>query len=167
MGTVTSLRASCQAETLGAAIGAYLASIDRPESRGTNKQYAATLRRFREALGADGDLAALDGSMVRTWIEETWGDRKPSTYNRALDVFRSAWAYWVAQGWAPEDPTAPMRRRKVAVDRSRALARAHVEQLLTREDISLRDNRLCRRAYDPAPLSGAPRPLHVQDLDRA
>jgi len=39
--------------TLGAATGAYLASIDRPESRGTHRQYAATLRRFHQALRSD------------------------------------------------------------------------------------------------------------------
>jgi hypothetical protein len=69
MGTVTSLRADRQAGTLGAAVGAYLASIDRPESRGTHRQYAATLRRLRQALGADAGLASLDGDMVRTLIE--------------------------------------------------------------------------------------------------
>src|SRR5260221_1613039 len=114
MGTVTALRNERQAETLGDAIGAYLASIDRPEHRGQHKQYAATLRRFRQAMSADAGLASLDGAAVRAWIEQTWGGRKPATYNRAIDVFRSAWAYWTAQGWAAQDPIAPMRRRKVA-----------------------------------------------------
>jgi integrase/recombinase XerC/integrase/recombinase XerD len=167
MGTVTSLRADRQRETLGAAAGAYLASVDRPESRGTRKQYGATLRRFGQALGADADLASLDGNMVRTWIEETWGDRKPSTYNRAIDVFRSAWAYWIAQGWAAEDPTAPMQRRKVAPDRSRALTRADVGQLLTREDIPLRDKTLWRLAYESAARAGELLALNVEDLDLA
>lgn len=167
MGTVTSLRADRQTETLGAAVGAYLASINRPESRGTHRQYAATLRRFRAALGADAGLARLDGDMVRTWIEETWGDRKPATYNRAIDVFRSAWAYWMAQGWAPEDPTAPMRRRTVAADRSRALSRADVGRLLAREDISLRDKTLWRLAYESAARVGELLALNVEDLDLA
>jgi site-specific recombinase XerD len=144
MGTVTSLRAGQQSETIAAAIGGYLASINRAESRRTREQYAATLRRFRQALGADADLASLDGTAVRLWIEDTWGARKPATYNRALDVFRSAYAYWTLQGWAAEDPTAPMRRRRVAADRSRALSRADVEQLLTGEDIALRERVLWR-----------------------
>jgi hypothetical protein len=42
MGTVTALRSEHQGETLGDAIGAYLASIDRPEHHGQHKQYAAT-----------------------------------------------------------------------------------------------------------------------------
>ena len=167
MGTVTSLRADRPAGTLGAAVGAYLASIDRPESRGTHRQYAATLRRFRAALGAGAGLASLDGDMVRTWIEETWGGRKPATYNRAIDVLRSAWAYWMAQGWAPENPTAPMRRRTVAADRSRALSRADVGRLLTREDISLRERTLWRLAYESAARAGELLALNVEDLDLA
>jgi hypothetical protein len=118
--TVTALRSDCRAETLGDAIGAYLASIERPERRGQHKQYAATLRRFSQALGADADLAGLSAAAVRAWSEQTWGDRKAATYNLAIDVFRSAWAYWIRLGWAGAHPTAPMRRLKVAPDRSRA-----------------------------------------------
>jgi site-specific recombinase XerD len=167
MGTVTALRSEAQAEKLGDAIGAYLASIDRPEHRGQHKQYAATLRRLRQAMGADAGLGSLDGAAVRPWIEQTWGGRKPATYNRAIDVFRSAWAYWTAQGWAAEDPTAPMRRRKVAADRSRALTRAAVGQLLTREDIALRDKTLWRMAYESAARARELLALNVEDLDLA
>jgi site-specific recombinase XerD len=165
MGTVTTLRADRRAETVGDAIGAYLASIDRPEHRGQHKQYAATLRRFRQALGADADLGSLDAAAVRAWIERTWGAREPATYNRAIDVFRSAWAYWTAQGWAAADPTATMRRRKVAPDRSRALSRGDVEQLLSREDVSLRDKTLWRLAYESAARIGELLALNVEDLD--
>ena len=169
MGTVTSLRADRQAGTLGVAVGAYLASIDRPESRGTHRQYAATLRRFRAGAGRQrAGLASLDGDMVRAWMEQTWRSRKhPATYNRAIDVFRLAWAYWMAQGWTPGDPTAPMRRRTVAADRSRALSRADVGQLLTREDISLRDKTLWRLAYESATTRGELLALNVEDLDLA
>lgn len=165
MGTVAQLRASRETVTLPAAIGAYLASIDRPEHRGQHQQYAATLRRFRSALGADGSIDSIDSAAVRDWIEETWGERKPSTYNRALDVFRSAYAYWMQQGWAAEDPTASLRRRKVAADRSRALSRADVEQLLTREDVALRERVLWRLLYESAARAGEVLALNIEDLD--
>jgi len=168
MPTVTTLcAAGHQAPTLAAAAGAYLASIDRPESRGTHRQYAATLRRLGQALGADATVYGIDGAAVRAWIEQTWGGRKPATYNRALDVFRSAWAYWMAQGWANEDPTAAMRRRAVAVDRSRALSRADIGQLLTREAISLRERTLWRMLYESAARAGEVLALNVEDLDLA
>jgi site-specific recombinase XerD len=165
MGTVTSLRTGQQSETLGAAIGAYLASISRPESLRTRDQYAATLRRFRDHFGPGVALDAVDGAAVRAWIEETWGDRKPATYNRAIDVFRSAYAYWTAQGWALEDPTSSLRRRKVAADRSRALSRADVGQLLGREDINLRERVLWRMLYESAARAGEVLALNVEDLD--
>ena len=168
MPTVTTLcTVGHQATTLSAAAGAYLASIDRPESRGTHRQYAATLRRFRSATGADVTLASIDGAAVRAWIEQTWGGRKPATYNRALDVFRSAFAYWMAQGWAREDPTAAMRRRTVAPDRSRALSRADLSQLLTREDISLRERTLWRMLYESAARAAEVLALDIEDLDLA
>jgi integrase len=80
-------------------------------------------------------------------------------------VFRSAWAYWMAQGWAPGDPTAPMRRRTVAADRSRALSRADVGRLLAREDVSVRDKTLWRLAYESAARAGELLALNVEDLD--
>lgn len=59
-------------------------------------------------------------------------------------MLRSAYAYWTAQGWTGGDPTASLRRRRVAADRSRARSRAGVEQLLTRDDIVLRERVLWR-----------------------
>jgi integrase len=167
MGTVTTLRASGQTETTGDAIGAYLASIDRPEHRGQHAQYKATLQRFRRRFGQDAGLASLDGAEVLAWIEETWGDRMPATYNRAIDVFRSAYAYWTAQGWAQADPTAAVRRRKVSPDRARALSRSDVGQLLAREDISLRERTLWRMLYESAARAGEVLALDIEDLDLA
>jgi integrase/recombinase XerC/integrase/recombinase XerD len=160
MGAVAQFRAAGETVTVGGAVGAYLASIDRPESRGTHGQYPATLRQFRDRFGQDAELAGLGAVGVRALIEETWGQRKPSTCNRSIDVFRSAYAYWTRQGWAAQDPTEPMRRRTVAADRSRALSRAGVEQLLTREDIGLRERVLWRMLYESAARGRGPRAEH-------
>ena len=51
VGTVTPIRQDSCTVTIGTAIGAFLATIGRPESRGTHRQYAATLRRFRDRFG--------------------------------------------------------------------------------------------------------------------
>jgi integrase/recombinase XerC/integrase/recombinase XerD len=165
MGTVAQLRPGREAVTLAYATGAYLTELSRPESRGTRHQYAATLRRFRDRFGESAELAGLDGAAVRAWIEEQWGARKPATYNRAIDVFRSAYGCWQRQGWAAEDPTAPMRRRKVAPDRSRALSRADAEHLLTRDDFSLRERVLWRLLYESAARAGEVLALDIEDLD--
>ena len=83
--------------------------------------------------------------------------------DRALAAFRSAAAYW---------PSRAGRRRSVAAlapqppaDRSRALSRADVEQLLTREDISLRERTLWRMLYETAARSAEILRLDVEDLD--
>jgi hypothetical protein len=87
-------------------ISACLASIDRPETLPTGDRYALTLRRFRDQSSACTAVAAIDGTAVRGWIDEAWGggcapwgggagSRPP--HHRAIDVFRSAWAYWRPQ----------------------------------------------------------------------
>jgi hypothetical protein len=48
----------------------------------------------------------------------------------------------------------PKRRRKVAADCSHAFSRADVGQLLTREDIALRDKTLWRLLYESAGRAG-------------
>jgi len=58
-----------------------------------------------------------------------------------------------------------LRRRTPRPDRSRALSRADVEQLLTREDISLRDRTLWRMLYETAARSAEVLGLDVEDLD--
>jgi len=56
-------------------------------------------------------------------------------------------------------------RRKPRPDRSRALSHAEVEQLLTREDIGLRERVLWRMLYETAARSAEVLALNVEDLD--
>jgi len=53
------------------------------------------------------------------------------------------------------------------VDRSRALSRADIGQLLTREAISLRERTLWRMLYESAARAGEVLALNVEDLDLA
>jgi integrase len=73
--------------------------------------------------------------------------------------------YWQRQGWITADPSRMLRRRKPRPDRVRALSRADVEQLLTREDISLRERTLWRMLYETAARSAEVLALDVGDLD--
>ena len=70
-----------------------------------------------------------------------------------LDAIRSTAAYWQRQGWIGADPSRLLQRRKPRPDRSRALSRAEVEQLLAREDISLRERTMWRMLYETAARS--------------
>ncbi len=59
----------------------------------------------------------------------------------------------------------PPARRQRAADRSRALSRADVERLLTREDIGIRERTLWRLLYETAARSAEVLRLDVGDLD--
>ena len=151
--------------TIGDAIAAYLAGLDRPETRTTHTQYRATLRRLAAHFGSGADVAGVGAAALQSWVEETWGQRTPATFNRAVDVLRSAFGYWAAEGWCTEDPSRALRRRRVAPDRARALARAQVEALLTREDLPLRERVLWRMLYETAARAAEVLGLDVEDLD--
>ncbi len=113
-----------------------------------------------------GDTAPdVDAEQFAGWFGDRWGDRAPSTWNVSLDAIRSAAAYWQRQGWITADPSRMLRRRKPRPDRVRALSRADVEQLLTREDISLRERTLWRMLYETAARSAEVLALDVGDLD--
>ena len=168
MGTVTPIKAGADegtAVTLGDAIAAYLAGLDRPETRTTHTQYRSTLRRLAGRFGPGADVAGIDGAALRAWVEETWGGRKPATFNRAVDVMRSAFSYWSNEGWCTGNPSLALRRRRVAPDRSRALSRAEVEQLLTGKAPSLREQVLWTLLYESAARASEVLALDVEDLD--
>lgn len=124
---------------LGAAVGAFLATLDNP---GTARNYAGTLRALVADLGADAPVAALGepsaAAEIDRWFEERWGQRAAATWNRNLDPLRSATRYWADQGWLDADLTRGLRRRRRPPDRTRALSRVEVERLLSRQDVALR-----------------------------
>jgi len=165
MGTVRALRGHEHA-ALGEAVTAFLATLDHPESRGTRRVYASTLCALRAEFGDAADTAALEPRQVAAWFTRQWGQAAPSTWNRNLDAIRSAQRYWHDQGWMTTiDLTSVLRRRQRAADRSRALSRADVEQLLTREDTSIRERTLWRMLYETAARSAEVLRLDVEDLD--
>lgn len=58
-----------------------------------------------------------------------------------------------------------MRRRGRTPDRTKALSRADIDQLLAREDVALREKTLWRMLYETAARTGEVLALDVQDLD--
>jgi len=151
---------------LGSAVEAFLVTLDHPESWGTRRVYASTLRALRAEFGDATDTGTLEPSQVAAWFTRQWGQAAPATWNRNLDAIRSAQRYWQDQGWMnATDLTSALRRRQRAADRSRALSRADVERLLTREDISIRERTLWRMLYETAARSAEVLRLDVEDLD--
>jgi integrase len=166
MGTVRAIRRD-SAATLEQACSEFLATLDYPETQGTRRAYASTLRALRAEFGDQADPAALEAVHVGAWLTRKWGAAAPATFNRNLDAVRSAQRYWQDRQWMNTiDLTAALRRRQRAADRSRALTRADVERLLSREDIGIRERVLWRLLYETAARSAEVLRLDVEDLDQ-
>lgn len=133
MGVVRTLSWRAGAPTVGEAVAAFLATLDHPETVGTRRVYASTLRQLRAHLGPEAPVAVLDDPAavagLAGWFTGRWGPAAPATFNRNLDALRSAAGYWRDQGWIASDPTRAIRRRGRARERTRALSRAVVDEL--------------------------------------
>jgi integrase/recombinase XerC/integrase/recombinase XerD len=151
--------------TLGRAIDAYLATLRGAEQANTRRAYGQVLRRLAAEFDRQTAPDSIDAVRFAAWFGQQWGERAPSTWNVSLDAVRSAAAYWIRSGWLTGDPSRMLIRRKPRPDRSRALSRAEVEQLLTREDIGLRERVLWRMLYETAARSAEVLALNVEDLD--
>lgn len=116
-------------------------------------------------FGAETAPDQVDAERFAEWFGSQWADRAPSTWNVSLDAVRSAAAYWQRHGWLAADFSRMLARRKPRPDRSRALSRAEVDQMLTRKDISLRERTLWRMLYETAARSAEVLALNVEDLD--
>lgn len=165
MGTVTRI-APAPAVDLGRATGAYLATIGGAEQANTHRQYGRILRRVLAEFGEGTAPDDIDPGRFAEWFASQWAGRAPSTWNVSLDACRSAAAYWQRQGWLAADFSRMLERRKPRPDRSRALSRADVERLLTREDIPLRERSLWTMLYETAARADEVIGLDVEDLDR-
>jgi integrase len=165
MGTVHALAPAREAVSLADAVDAYLAALAGPESAGTRRVYRGVLAALLAEFGAEADPAAIQAARLAAWFTARWGDRSPSRFNVALDALRSASGYWEAQGWIAGDPARLLRRRRPRPSRARALSRADVDGLLTRDGISIRERTLWRMLYETAARSAEVLRLDVEDLD--
>jgi len=146
MGTIRRLAPAAGDVTLGQAADAYLATLRGAEHASTRRTYGRILRWIVTEFGSD-TAPDIDPERFTAWFTAQWASRAPSTWNVSLDAIRSAAAWWMQQGWITADPSRMLKRRKPRPDRTRALSRAEVEQLLTRQDISLRERTFWRMAY--------------------
>ena len=149
--------------TLGRAIDAYLATLAGAEQQNTRRAYSGVLRRMAAEFGTGSVPDEISAEQFAAWFGQQWGERAPSTWNVSLDAVRSAAIYWQRQGWLAADPSRMLVRRKPRADHSRALSRADVEQLLTREDIGLRERTLWRMLYETAARSAEVLALNAED----
>jgi len=165
VGNVVPIRDPAPVE-LGEAVRTYLmVGLAGREHDATRRVFGGILRRLTAEFGDATPVTGLDPDAVAAWFTGQWAGRAPSTWNVSLDAIRRASAYWQAQGWAADDPAVRLRHRRVAEDRSRAMSRAEVSELITREDIGLRERTLWRMLYETAARSAEVLALDVEDLD--
>lgn len=166
MGSVSRLGPRRAGLTVGGAVAAFLDTLKDP---GTRRNYAGTLRAWAVRFGSDAPLVTMEDpdvvGAVAAWFTDRWGEAAPATFNRNLDTLRSAVRYWVEQDWLAADPTCGLRRRRRAVDRTRALSRAEIDELLARGDVALREKTLWRMLYETAARANEVLSLDVGDLD--
>jgi integrase/recombinase XerC/integrase/recombinase XerD len=152
------------------AVDAFLSTLDHPETAGTRRVYAGTLEALRTHLGPAAPLVVLEDPTVVAglvaWFGDRWANAAPATFNRHLDTLRSAIGYWRDQDWLVGEPTRALRRRGRAPDRTRALDRKEITDLLGREDIALREKTLWRMLYESAARAGEVLALDVENLDQ-
>jgi integrase/recombinase XerC/integrase/recombinase XerD len=166
---VHKLSTSRETVTLGQAVTAYLTAPDGPGSAATRRVYGGTYRALLATLGEDADLGGLTAAALGEWFSGRWADAKPATWDTNRGALRSLLRFCETQGWiaSAADLIRGIGHRKRPADRSRALDRARVEQLLAREDIALRERVLWRMLYETAARSAEVLALDVEDLDLA
>jgi integrase len=164
MATIRRLPRAAGDMTLGRVADAYVATLSGAEQASTRRTYGRVLCWIVTEFGSEAS-PDIDAERFAGWFGARWGDRAPSTWNVSLDAIRSAAAYWQRQGWIAADPSRMLKRRKPRPDRARALSHAEVEQLLTREDIGIRERVLWRMLYETAARSAELLALNVEDLD--
>jgi len=164
MGMIRRIAPAAGGVTLGQAADAYLATLRGAEHASTRRTYGRILRWIVTEFGSD-TAPDIDPERFTAWFTAQWASRAPSAWNVSLDAIRSAAAWWMQQGWITADPSRMLKRRKPRPDRTRALSRAEVEQLLTREGIGLRERTLWRMHYETAARSAEVLALNVEDLD--
>ncbi|MEZ7132700.1 tyrosine-type recombinase/integrase [Nonomuraea sp. AD125B] len=167
MGSIRRLTPRPGVPELGAAVEQFLATIG---NHNTAKAYAITLRALARELGPDAPLTDLEGETgadhLAGWFTGRWGGAAAATFNARLDALGSACTWWRDQDWLTGDPTRRIRRRARTPDRTKALDRAHIEALLTRDKLALRERTLFRLLYESAARANEVLALDIGDLDQ-
>ncbi|MFE9247155.1 tyrosine-type recombinase/integrase [Nocardiopsis sp. NPDC006938] len=168
MGEVLALPGTGSERTLRSAAEQFLEGVGNPN---TKRAYRTALDALQAEFGADASLDVLEGEAgadrVADWFASRWGSASANTVNARMRGLSSACAWWSKQGWLTGDPLRRLTSRPVPPDRTRALTRAVVQELLGRDGVALRERVLWRLLYESAARASEVLELDVEDLDLA
>ncbi len=173
MAAITRLRPRGPQMTVSEAVDAFLAHYVADLAPKTRIAYRATLAAFTAEFGA-ADVGQLDPDAVAAWFRSRWGDRSAQTWNQNRSALKSAAGWWndgvrrtEGQHWGIPDPFAMIGRREVHDDRTRALTREQVRQLLDDTRVPIRERALWSVLYESAARVHEVLALNVEDTDLA
>jgi integrase len=168
VGEVVALPGTGRERTLRSAAEAFLEGVGNPN---TKRAYRTLLTALAAEFGADAGLDVLEGEAgadrVAAWFSSRWGSAAANTVNTRMRGLSSAYSWWSKQGWLVGDPLRRLTSRPVPPDRTRALTRAVVQELLGRDGVALREKTLWRLLYESAARASEVLELDVEDLDLA
>lgn len=171
MGTVHKL--CSEHMTVREAASAFLVHYVADLAPKTRAAYGATLAAFTAEFGGT-DVYQLDPDAVAAWFRLRWGERSPRTWNQNRSALKSAEGWWNAgvrrtagQGWGIPDPFIRIPPRDVPEDRTRALTRERVRQLLDDPKVPTRERALWNLLYESAARVHEVLALDVPDVDAA
>ena len=169
MGTVHLLTGP-PAVTVSAAADGYLAALGRdPRRHGTARTYGFVYAAMTASLGADTPLAEVTADSLAGWFTGHWATAKPATWDTRRGALLSLLGWCEEQGWITSAAALikGIERRRLDPDRSRAVSRQHIDRLIGRDDVALREKLLWRMLDESAARSAEVLRLDVEDLDIA
>jgi integrase/recombinase XerC/integrase/recombinase XerD len=170
MGTVTRLPSSHQM-TVREAVDAFTVHYVADLAAKTRAAYGATAAAFTAEFG-DTDVYRLDPDAVAAWFRSRWSARSAQTWNQNRSALRSMEGWWndgvrrtEGQHWGIPDPFARITRRDIPEDRTRALTREQVRQLLDDTRVPIRERALWSVLYESAARVHEVLALNIEDVD--
>jgi integrase len=164
--TIHQLQTGTTAPTLAEAIDAFCGTL---EAWGSRRAYAGTLGSLAAELGPGRPVASLStaeaAAAITPWFTSRWAAAPPRRTTATSTPCARRSGTGACRAGSPPIPPRALRRRRRPVDRTRALSRSAVEQLLTREDVPLREKTLWRMLYETAARAAEVLALDVEDLD--
>lgn len=79
----------------------------------TRRSYGFTLEALRDHFGADHNIAALGRNRLKAFLDARYGESSTATYNRAVAVLKSLFAWAVTEELIDTSPASMLKAKKV------------------------------------------------------